>query len=269
MNPLLWALWAGVEWVLSHFHHGLVVMNDYDWRLAQRLPLVRPANMLFLAEGVGVNLARWHDLPPDVRARKRAELEVPDGAPVVLMAARTDARKGAFEYVRAAARLLQSGEAADAVFLLAGTGPCDERLRALVRELGVSDHVRLLGWRADMAELVGLCDLFVLPSYYPEGRPTTLAEAQAAGKPVVTTRYRGCQDAVVEGETALLVPPRDVPALADAMARVLRDADLGRSLGEAGRRHAHAHFDAERLAAQFADIVEAVARYRGRAVGHR
>jgi glycosyltransferase involved in cell wall biosynthesis len=262
-------LWAGVERVLSHFHHGLVVMNEYDRRLARRLMLVRPANMLFPVEGVGVNLARWHDLPADVCAQKRAELELPDSAPIVLMAARTDARKGVFEYVRAAARLLQTGAAGEAVFLLAGAGPCDERLRNLVRELGVGDGVRLLGWRLDMAELVGLCDLFVLPSYYPEGRPITLAEAQAAGKPVVTTRHRGCQDAVVEGQTALLVPPRDVSALADAMARILHDAELGKALGQAGRRHAHTHLDADRLARQFTDIVEMVARHCGLAVGGR
>ncbi|HPM24384.1 MAG TPA: glycosyltransferase, partial [Phycisphaerae bacterium] len=93
--------------------------------------------------------------------------------------------------------------------------------------------------------------------------PISIVEAMAAGKPVVSTRVRGCEDAVSDGVTGLLVPPRDPRALADAMARLLDDPDLRQRFGQAGRRMAAERYDAGRLAVQMADIVETVARRRG------
>jgi glycosyltransferase involved in cell wall biosynthesis len=84
----------------------------------------------------------------------------------------------------------------------------------------------------------------------------------AAGKPVVTTRTRGCEDAVTHGVTGLLVPPRDVAALADAVTRLLGDAELRRRFGQAARREATRRFDSGRIAVQLADIIEELARRR-------
>ena len=117
-----------------------------------------------------------------------------------------------------------------------------------------------------MPLLVGLCDLYVLSSY-AEGLPISIVEAMAAGKPVVSTRVAGSEDAVSDGVTGLLVPPADASALAEAIARLLDDADLRRRFGQAGQREAARRFDAGRLAVQLADIVEGVARRCGLMAG--
>jgi len=86
---------------------------------------------------------------------------------------------------------------------------------------------------------VAVMDLLVLPSHR-EGMPNVLSEAGALGKPVVAAACRGCRAAVRDGETGLLVPVGDAPALAEAMLSILRDPALTRRMGEAGRDRAQA-----------------------------
>ena len=255
-----------LAWLAASLQHGLIVMNERDWRLVRKYALVRPPDTLYRVDGVGVELARWTVVPAEQLARQRAELGLPADALVVLMAAQTSPRKGVIEFVEAAIRLVQTGRAGSAHFLLAGDGPLDKKLHDLVDAAGMSERVRLLGWREDMPLLVGLCDLYVLSSY-AEGLPISIVEAMAAGKPVVSTRVAGSEDAVSDGVTGLLVPPADASALAEAIARLLDDADLRRRFGQAGQREAARRFDAGRLAVQLADIVEGVARRCGLMAG--
>jgi glycosyltransferase involved in cell wall biosynthesis len=262
MKGLRWLGHLGLSWLAAGWQHGLIVLNEHDWQLVRKYALARPPETLFRVAGMGVEMDRWTNVPAEELAAKRAELGLPPGAPVVLMTARTVPDKGVVEYVQAAIRLIQTGRAGSACFLLAGNGPLDEKLRGLVTTAGLAGRLRLLGWREDMPLLVGLCDLYVLSSY-AEGLPISIVEAMAAGKPVVSTRVRGCEDAVSDGVTGLLVPPRDPRALADAMARLLDDPDLRQRFGQAGRRMAAERYDAGRLAVQMADIVETVARRRG------
>jgi glycosyltransferase involved in cell wall biosynthesis len=94
--------------------------------------------------------------------------------------------------------------------------------------------------------LLAASHLVVLPSYR-EGLPKALLEALAAGRPVVATDVPGCREVVIPDENGLLVPPRDPDALADAMARLIRDPELRRRYGEAGRRLAEREFSAKRV----------------------
>lgn len=73
--------------------------------------------------------------------------------------------------------------------------------------------------------------------------PRSIIEAMAAGLPVIATDIRGCREEVIDGETGRLVAPRDARALAGALGDLMRDADLRRRMGEAGRRRAEAEFD--------------------------
>jgi glycosyltransferase involved in cell wall biosynthesis len=90
--------------------------------------------------------------------------------------------------------------------------------------------------------ILSLLDIFVMPSYR-EGMPRSLLEAMASGLPVVATDIRGCREEVVDGETGLLVPPRDHYALGEAVMKVLSDADMAEGMGKAGRERVLEHFD--------------------------
>jgi glycosyltransferase involved in cell wall biosynthesis len=104
-------------------------------------------------------------------------------------------------------------------------------------------------------------DLFVLPSH-TEGLPLTVLEAMAAGKPVIGTAVGGIPEAVHDGETGLLVPPRDPGRLAEAMTRVLTDPVLAAAMGATGRTRARDAFSLEAEARQTRAVYD-------RAVGAR
>ena len=151
-------------------------------------------------------------------AAGRAALGGGDG-PVALTLARLDAQKGLEVLVEAAA--LTPG----VQFAIAGDGPEGPALERQIERLGLGGRVRLLGRREDAPDLLAGCDLFVLPSRF-EGLPVSVVEAMAASRPVVASAIGGTDEAVVEGETGLLVPAGDAAALA------------GRGRADRGRRRA-------------------------------
>jgi glycosyltransferase involved in cell wall biosynthesis len=106
----------------------------------------------------------------------------------------------------------------------------------------LGERIELLGARSDVPELLCSSDVFVLSSR-SEAFPISILEAMAAGLAVVATDVGGVAEAVVHGETGLLVPPGDPHALAEALDLLLRDPDLRRRLGSSGRARAQRLFD--------------------------
>lgn len=127
-----------------------------------------------------------------------------------------------------------------------GQGPLAEDIRQLRDGLALQEHVILTGFRPDATAVLGACDVFVLASAW-EGLPVAVMEALALGKPIVATAVGGVAEALRDEETALLVPPRDARALADALERVLTDAALRARLADASRIRA-ADFDVRECA---------------------
>ena len=139
-----------------------------------------------------------------------------------------------------------AGRHPDARLLLAGEGPLRAALEQRITERGLSNAVRLLGDRADVADLMAASDGFVLSSRR-EGLPMTLIEAMRAGRATVSTRIGGTADAVVDGETGWLVPVGDASALAEALECLLVDSARRERFGAAGRQRFLARFTAERM----------------------
>src|SRR5690606_21129919 len=107
--------------------------------------------------------------------------------------------------------------------------------------------VQCLGERKDVAQLYQQAHIVVLPSYR-EGLPKSLVEAAACGRAVVTTDVPGCRDAITPDVTGLLVPVRDVRALADAVLSLARDDGRRKAMGHAGRELAENEFDIRKVA---------------------
>ena len=180
------------------------------------------------------------------------------GAPqrTVLTVARLNKQKG-LEYLIAAVPRLPS----DTQLLIAGEGPDREALEAQARELAVADRVMFLGHRSDVPDLLAACDVFVLPSLF-EGLPVSVLEAMAAGKPIVATAIGGTDEAVVHGETGLLVAPGDPSALAWAIHRLLADSALSRRISAAAMARVRQSFSAEAMAEQTDRLYEDVLQQR-------
>lgn len=149
--------------------------------------------------------------------------------------------KGQRELLHALARL------PDARLVLAGRdleqgGAFQDALERESERLGIRERVEF-GFHDDVPALLETLDVVALPSW-TEGLPLVLLEAMARGRPVVATPVGGTPEVVTDGETGLLVPPRDPEALAEALRRVLDDRDLARRLGEAGRERVAQRFTA-------------------------
>ena len=163
-----------------------------------------------------------------------APAELSPGRPVVLSVANLYTSKGHATVLDALARLAPAH--GDIVYAVVGDGPQRRRLESRARELGLSERVLFLGRKShdEVLALMARADAFVLPSA-PEGFGLVYAEAMAQGTPVVACRGEGPDDFVVDGESGLLVAPRDAAAVAAAIARLLDDPATAARLAAAGR----------------------------------
>lgn len=181
--------------------------------------------------------------PPD-RHRVRAELGLSADVPVVCYIGRLARQKRVqdliwgFELMRAIR--------GNVVFLIAGDGPERGRLEESARGLGLEHHVRFLGHRSDVPDVLAASDLFWLASDF-EGMSNSLMEAMAAGKPVVASDIPPNRELVVSGETGYLVPVGDRVALAQFAERILFDPQLAGRLGAQARERIVANFGVERM----------------------
>ncbi|TMK52956.1 MAG: glycosyltransferase [Actinobacteria bacterium] len=188
-------------------------------------------------------------------AAKRRELDIPADAWVIGLVGNLRPQKNHDALLRAFATLSQ--DVPEARLVLVGDGERRPALEALSDTLAIRDRVRFLGSRLDVSELYPAFDVYCLPSHY-EGMPFTVFEAMSAGKPIVATRVIGIQEIIADGQTGLLVPPDDPPALARALLQLRRDATLSRRLAQAGRDYVNTHARMEIMVDRYADLYDRV-----------
>jgi glycosyltransferase involved in cell wall biosynthesis len=224
----------------------VVVSEDMRARVSAALPW--PAEKLAVIHNAVDAAALRRRANPALRRRLVGERN----RPLVLVPARLDGQKGHVHLLAAAEHV------PDAVFALAGEGAERDRLHELARGLGVQDRVVFLGQRHDVAELLAVCDVVVLPSL-DEGLSVAVLEAMAVGRPVVASAVGGTPEAVHDGVTGLLVPPANPAQLAAAIRRVIEDRALAERLGDAARARAETAFSAstmvERISAVYDDLL--------------
>jgi glycosyltransferase involved in cell wall biosynthesis len=178
--------------------------------------------------------------------KMRSELSLSADLPVVGMIGRVSPWKGQEIFVRAAAILRSEGIACQ--FVAIG-GVFDnerhhlDRLNEIIRSLDLENMVKIEGFRKDARELIAAFDVLVLPSIQPEPFGLVVAEAMAAGKPVIATAHGGPTEMVVEGETGFLIPPNDPSALASAIKNLLAHPGEVERLGKAARERFLEHFE--------------------------
>jgi glycosyltransferase involved in cell wall biosynthesis len=248
---------AGVRRVIHTRHHADAV------RLSRRqAALVRLAAALTdryvcvsrdsagRAAGQGVSRRKLAVVPNGIDLTRFPPSGGRDDGPAVCVA-RLSPEKDLDTLLKAAA--LASREDRAFTLEIAGDGPCRDDLVRTAAALGVGGRVRFLGPVRDVPALLARAGLFALSSR-TEGVSLTLLEAMASGLAVVATRVGGNPEVVADGETGLLVPPADPPALAAALLRLRRDAADRRRMGEAGRRRAERLFDIRRMAAVYESL---------------
>ncbi|WP_020654069.1 glycosyltransferase family 4 protein [Massilia niastensis] len=210
----------------------------------------RAARRTFLASGAAPEryevVYNGIEQPPSPAARDglRAGLGL-DGRFAVLTVARFVGRKRHATLLQALPGVLERHPGVELLWV--GDGPLMEELRTQAARLGVAGHVRFLGFRHDVGELMAAADAYCLPSEL-EGHPLTVLEAMAAGLPVVAARAPGTTEALQDEETGLLYRHDSAALLRHALCRLIGDPDLARCLGEAGRQAVGRAFTAQRMA---------------------
>jgi len=185
---------------------------------------------------------------------KYQPVSLPDGD-LVLACGRLTAQKG-FRYLIQAAFLVHQ-QIPEARFVILGEGPERGRLEEEISRLGLDKIISLPGETGDVRPDLSSSVLFVLPSLF-EGMPNVILEAMAAGKPVVATRIEGSVEAVVEGETGLLVPPAEPEPLANAIFFLLKDKALCEKMGQAGKERIKRYFAVEEMVKSYEELYQAL-----------
>ena len=160
----------------------------------------------------------------------KRELGIPEGKCLISAAGRLTSQKG-FGILLDAAALLRRD---DIALVIAGEGPERDELEERARQNDLRGRVTFAGFRRDVGKLFWASDLVAIPSFY-EGQPFVLLEAMAAGKAVVASSVYGMREAVVDGETGMLVPPGSAVDLARALTVLIDDPGLSRKMGRRAR----------------------------------
>jgi len=186
--------------------------------------------------------------------------------PVVLYTGRIELNKGSIELLRSVHRV--ASHCPEVEYIIAGArhnSIDDPTLDGALGSNGTRDRVRLLShvpWQ-QLAEWYRRASVFVMPSYY-ETFGISVIEAMAFGLPVVATNVGGLPEVVQDGVTGILVPPKDPNALADVIVRLLRDPELRKRLGNAGRERVLSEFRTDHIVDQTLKVYESVCRPDGR-----
>jgi glycosyltransferase involved in cell wall biosynthesis len=171
---------------------------------------------------------------PDSRAECRQAWGIDDSAPVVGIVAALRSEKNHARFLRIARRV--ANELPTARFVIAGDGPERPRIEQQIAELGLTASVRMLGTVRNTPAVLSMLDLFALTSD-SEASPVSILEAMSCQLPVVAPRVGSIPELVRPDQTGLLVDAEDEVAAAEAWLQVLRQPDLARRWGKAGRSH--------------------------------
>ncbi len=187
-----------------------------------------------------------------------SDLGLPEESMTVGIVGRLDPVKGHSNFLRAAARVLESFPRAH--FVVVGAGDLMADLQSLVADLGISEKVSFLGHREDIGYVVSEFDVYVSCSL-AEGLGIANIEAMSLGVPVVATAVGGVPELITDDESGLLVPPESPDLLAAAVTRLLEDASLRRRLSAAALQKYKDNFEIRGITAQlgahYAELVHA------------
>jgi glycosyltransferase involved in cell wall biosynthesis len=227
---------------LQHPHQKIIFHNGDDRALFVAKHIVTQ-DQAVVVPGSGVDMKYY------------TPTEEPPGIPIVVLPARMLRDKGVVEFVDAATVLRNTGLSAR--FLLVGgvdPGNPSAISETQLQQWNREGNVEWKGHAKDMRAVYANCHVVCQPSYR-EGLAKVLIEAAACGRAVVSTDTPGCRDAVVAGETGLLVTPRDSNELAKALRQLVEDATLRKEMGHKARQYALKNFSVERIVELTMDVI--------------
>ncbi len=235
--------------ILARYTNAFVANSKAVRRFYLEHEQVKPERFVTIYNGVDP-VTYWLTMN---KVSKRRELQLPHDAQVLCVIGRMAKQKGYPFLIQALPKVLTRFPNIR-LLIVGGAGvpgeSNEQEVQQLVRTLGLEHVVHFLGWREDIGEILGVTDIFVLPSLW-EGFGLTLVEAMFAGKPVVATRVDAIPEVVAEGETGILVPSADPDTLAEAIMTFLASPEQMQIMGRAGQKRAREVFTVDRMTREF------------------
>jgi glycosyltransferase involved in cell wall biosynthesis len=228
-------IYIQIERLCGRWTDRIICVSPTEREEALRSQIAPPNKLVVIENGLD---ASEFAAPLDPLAKKQRLRPNADN-PIVGTMGRLSWGKGVEYFLQAATKVIRGYP--DVQFLIVGDGEARRDLEQLATNLGISPQTIFTGFRPDSMEILALMDVFVLPSLH-EAMPYTILEAMASGKPVVAIEGTGAQDAIQQGKTGLLVPPRDLDALASAIMALLQDKARAQAMGLAGREMVASRF---------------------------
>jgi glycosyltransferase involved in cell wall biosynthesis len=245
----------------ERFYRQAMLRSDYGVGVSRSLQAYFTETGLIEAHKAraipnGIEVTRFHARSDEAAHALRSELGLPVDAVTFATVGRLNEVKRQVDLLHALKARLDAGD--HACLLVVGDGPMRETLEATRDQLGLGAHMRMLGARKDVPQLLAAMDVFVLCSR-SEGYSMALVEASTAALPIIATDVGGNAEIVQHEATGLIVPPADAAALSAAMGRLCADAAQRQRMGEQGRAWALREGSVQAMAAAY----EALYRRQG------
>jgi glycosyltransferase involved in cell wall biosynthesis len=267
------ARWARVPTILSSRHNDnafrrklpMRLLNWTLWRLASKGIAISEAIRRFCIEVEGVQPEKiktiYYGLQPTSLDRKTArlslrhELHLASEGVLIGIVCRLTEQKGITYGLQAFAHITREFPQVDLVIV--GDGPLRSTLQDEAAEAGIQERTHFLGWRGDVPALMAGLDMLLAPSLW-EGFGLVFLEAMNAQLPIIASAVSAIPEIIMDGETGLLVPPRDVDALVNALRSLLEDSALRQHMGLLGQDRLETHFSLTRMVDETAILYEQV-----------
>ncbi|MEB3309096.1 MAG: glycosyltransferase family 4 protein [Snowella sp.] len=240
--PLQYLIFCSIEILATYITDLIFSVNHEDINVLLKTGLCSK-NKLYYLGSVGVDLKKFN--PDRISLSHQQQLrqffKISEQAyPIIGTIGRINEKKGSLYFIEAIHELRSQYPHIQALIIGAEVSSdpdgCKNRVLDRIYELNLASHITLTGYQEEIPELLSLMDIFTLPTFTHEGLPSAVIEAMAMQKPVVASNIRGCREAIIHQKTGLIIPPKNIQALADALRQLLMNPEKAKQMGLAGRK---------------------------------
>lgn len=231
-----WLLYYPIEKFLSRYTDAIITINQEDYKRAKDN---FQAGKVFHIPGIGFDTEKFANCNVNKEAKRR-ELGVKDDDFIMLSVGELSERKNQIIIIEALHKLKVAGNIDSIVYLAVGQGPMEAKFREMVEKYDLGSHVKLLGQRADIAELCKTVDCFVHPSIR-EGLGIAPLEGMAAGLPLISAYIGGIRDYTEDGISGCCIDPYSNDSMVVAIKRMRDDRDFRMQCGKNNYQSAKAY----------------------------
>ena len=249
-GPYKTKLFIILEKLASRITDRIVTLTNREKKDHLLFKIAQEDKFSVICSGIELNIIK--ESSSDEKQNLKKELGIPKNSLIVGTAGRLVPVKGPEFLIKASKYIISKYP--DTYFIFAGDGPLEQDLKKKTLEMGISENIIFLGWSDNLAKIISIYDIFVLPSLN-EGMGRVLVEAMTLGKSIVASNIGGIPDLVIHEKNGFLFPPKNPKELAKYIQVLLEDKDKREKMGLVGKEMA-LNFSAESMIEKIASLYE-------------